>query len=333
MTIKVSVNGFGRIGRIIFRTSQERKDIEIVAINDLLNAHYMAYMLKYDSTHGRFNGTIEVKDGNLIVNGKTIRCTTEENPSNLKWNDVGIDVVVEATGIFLTDKEARKHIAAGAKKVVLTGPSKDDTAMFVMGVNHNTYSGQNIISNASCTTNCLAPLAKIINDKFGIIEGLMTTVHSITATQKTVDGFSVKDWRNGRSALQNIIPSSTSASKSIGKIIPELNNKLAGIAFRVPTPNVSVIDLTIRLNKSANYKEICQVIQDAANGELKDILGYTEDNVVSTDFNTNKLISIFDAKAGIALNNNFVKLISWYDNESGYSSKVLDLIAHISKYK
>ncbi|PAV09258.1 type I glyceraldehyde-3-phosphate dehydrogenase [Arsenophonus sp. ENCA] len=331
MTIKVGINGFGRIGRIVFRAAQERKDIEIVAINDLLDANYMAYMLKYDSTHGRFNGTIEVKDGHLVVNGKTIRCTAEKDPANLKWNEVGVDVVAEATGIFLTDETARKHIAASAKKVVLTGPSKDDTPMFVMGVNHNTYNGQDIVSNASCTTNCLAPLAKVINDKFGIIEGLMTTVHATTATQKTVDGPSAKDWRGGRGASQNIIPSSTGAAKAVGKVIPELNGKLTGMAFRVPTPNVSVVDLTVRLNKPATYKEICQAIQQAANGELKGILGYTEDDVVSTDFNGDKLTSIFDAKAGIALNDSFVKLVAWYDNETGYSNKVLDLIAHIAK--
>ncbi|CAA2929868.1 glyceraldehyde-3-phosphate dehydrogenase [Arsenophonus endosymbiont of Bemisia tabaci] len=331
MTIKVGINGFGRIGRIVFRAAQERKDIEIVAINDLLDANYMAYMLKYDSTHGRFNGTVEVKDGDLVVNGKTIRCTAEKDPANLKWNEVGVGVVAEATGIFLTDETACKHISAGAKKVVLTGPSKDNTPMFVMGVNHSTYSGQDIVSNASCTTNCLAPLAKVINDKFGIIEGLMTTVHATTATQKTVDGPSAKDWRGGRGASQNIIPSSTGAAKAVCKVIPELNGKLTGMAFRVPTPNVSVVDLTVRLNKPVTYKEICQAIQQAANGELKGILGYTEDDVVSTDFNGEKLTSIFDAKAGIALNDSFVKLVAWYDNETGYSNKVLDLIAHIAK--
>ncbi|MGP1959658.1 MAG: type I glyceraldehyde-3-phosphate dehydrogenase [Arsenophonus sp. NC-TX2-MAG3] len=331
MTIKVAINGFGRIGRVVFRAAQERKNIEIVAINDLLDANYMAYMLKYDSTHGRFNGTIEVNDGNLMVNGKTILCTAEKDPANLKWNEAGVDVVTEATGIFLTDKTARKHILAGAKKVVLTGPSKDDTPMFVMGVNHNTYSGQDILSNTSCTANCLAPLAKVINDKFGIIEGLMTTVHATTATQKTIDGTSAKDWRSGRGASQNIIPSSTGAAKALGKVIPELNGKLTGMAFRVPTPNVSVVDLTVRLNKPATYKEICRTIQQAANAELKGILGYTEDDVVSTDFNGDKLTSIFDAKAGIALNDNFIKLVAWYDNETGYSNKVLDLITHIAK--
>ncbi|EMP6219491.1 glyceraldehyde-3-phosphate dehydrogenase [Providencia rettgeri] len=331
MTIKVGINGFGRIGRIVFRAAQERSDIEIVAINDLLDAKYMAYMLKYDSTHGRFNGTVEVKDGHLVVNGKKIRVTAEKDPANLKWNEVGVDVVAEATGIFLTDETARKHIQAGAKKVVLTGPSKDDTPMFVMGVNHKAYAGQEIVSNASCTTNCLAPLAKVINDKFGIVEGLMTTVHATTATQKTVDGPSHKDWRGGRGAAQNIIPSSTGAAKAVGKVIPELNGKLTGMSFRVPTPNVSVVDLTVRLEKPATYTQICDAIKEAAAGELKGVLGYTEDDVVSTDFNGEKLTSVFDAKAGIALNDNFVKLVSWYDNETGYSNKVLDLIAHISK--
>lgn len=330
MTIKVGINGFGRIGRIVFRAAQERSDIEIVAINDLLDADYMAYMLKYDSTHGRFNGTVEVKDGHLVVNGKTIRVTSERDPANLKWNEAGVDVVAEATGLFLTDETARKHIQAGAKKVVLTGPSKDATPMFVMGVNHKDYAGQEIVSNASCTTNCLAPLAKVINDKFGIVEGLMTTVHATTATQKTVDGPSHKDWRGGRGASQNIIPSSTGAAKAVGKVIPALNGKLTGMSFRVPTPNVSVVDLTVRLEKAATYAEICEAIKAAAAGELKGVMGYTEDDVVSTDFNGEVLTSVFDAKAGIALNDNFVKLVSWYDNETGYSHKVLDLIAHIS---
>ena len=331
MTIKVGINGFGRIGRIVFRAAQERSDIEIVAINDLLDADYMAYMLKYDSTHGRFNGTVEVTDGHLVVNGKTIRVTSERDPANLKWNEAGVDVVAEATGLFLTDETARKHIQAGAKKVVLTGPSKDATPMFVMGVNHKDYAGQEIVSNASCTTNCLAPLAKVINDKFGIVEGLMTTVHATTATQKTVDGPSHKDWRGGRGASQNIIPSSTGAAKAVGKVIPALNGKLTGMSFRVPTPNVSVVDLTVRLEKAATYAEICEAIKAAAAGELKGVMGYTEDDVVSTDFNGEVLTSVFDAKAGIALNDNFVKLVSWYDNETGYSHKVLDLIAHISK--
>ena len=330
MTIKVGINGFGRIGRIVFRAAQERNDLEIVAINDLLDADYMAYMLKYDSTHGRFDGTVEVKDGHLVVNGKTIRVTAEKDPANLKWGDVGVDVVAEATGIFLTDETARKHIAAGAKKVVLTGPSKDNTPMFVMGVNHNSYDGQDIVSNASCTTNCLAPLAKVLNDKFGIVEALMTTVHATTATQKTVDGPSHKDWRGGRGASQNIIPSSTGAAKAVGKVIPELNGKLTGMSFRVPTPNVSVVDLTARIDASATSEEICAAMHAASEGELKGILGYTTDDVVSTDFNGEKLTSVFDAKAGIALNKNFVKLVSWYDNETGYSNKVLDLITHIA---
>ena len=314
MTIKVGINGFGRIGRIVFRAAQKRSDIEIVGINDLLDAEYMAYMLKYDSTHGRFDGTVEVKDGHLVVNGKTIRVTAEKDPANLKWNEIGVDVVAEATGIFLTDETARKHITAGAKKVVLTGPSKDNTPMFVRGANFETYAGQDIVSNASCTTNCLAPLAKVINDNFGIIEGLMTTVHATTATQKTVDGPSHKDWRGGRGAAQNIIPSSTGAAKAVGKVLPELNGKLTGMAFRVPTPNVSVVDLTVRLEKAASYEEIKKAIKAASEGPMKGVLGYTEDDVVS-----------------IALNDNFVKLVSWYDNETGYSNKVLDLIAHISK--
>ena len=331
MTIKVGINGFGRIGRIVFRAAQKRSDIEIVGINDLLDAEYMAYMLKYDSTHGRFDGTVEVKDGHLVVNGKTICVTAEKDPANLKWNEIGVDVVAEATGIFLTDETARKHITAGAKKVVLTGPSKDNTPMFVRGANFETYAGQDIVSNASCTTNCLAPLAKVINDNFGIIEGLMTTVHATTATQKTVDGPSHKDWRGGRCAARNIIPCSTVAAKAVGKVLPELNGKLTGMAFRVPTPNVSVVDLTVRLEKAASYEEIKKAIKAASEGAMKGVLGYTEDDVVSTDFNGEVCTSVFDAKAGIALNDNFVKLVSWYDNETGYSNKVLDLIAHISK--
>lgn len=331
MTIKVGINGFGRIGRFVFRAAQERSDIEIVGINDLLDVEYMAYMLKYDSTHGRFKGTVAVKDGKLIVNGKAIRVTAERDPANLKWNEIGVDVVAEATGLFLDDPTARKHIIAGAKKVVLTGPSKDHTPMFVMGVNCSTYVGQDIVSNASCTTNCLAPVAKVLHDKFGIVEALMTTVHATTATQKTVDGPSHKDWRGGRGAAQNIIPSSTGAAKAVGKVIPALNGKLTGMAFRVPTPDVSVVDLTARIEKPASYKEICAVMKAASEGELKGILGYTEDEVVSTDFLGEKCTSVFDAKAGIALNDNFVKIVAWYDNEIGYSNKVLDLIAHISK--
>ncbi|MBI0157258.1 glyceraldehyde-3-phosphate dehydrogenase [Gilliamella sp. M0364] len=331
MTIKVGINGFGRIGRIVFRAAQKRSDIEIVAINDLLDVDYMAYMLKYDSTHGRFDGTVEVKDGRLIVNGKTIRVTAERDPANLKWNEVGVDVVAEATGLFLTDETARKHIQAGAKKVVLTGPSKDNTPMFVMGVNDKEYAGQDIVSNASCTTNCLAPLAKVVNDNFGIVEALMTTVHATTATQKTVDGPSHKDWRGGRGAAQNIIPSSTGAAKAVGKVIPELNGKLTGMAFRVPTPDVSVVDLTARLAKPAKYEDICKAIKAAAEGPMKGVLGYTEDDVVSTDFLGEVCTSVFDAKAGIQLSDNFVKLVSWYDNEVGYSNKVLDLIAVVAK--
>lgn len=331
MTIKVGINGFGRIGRFVFRAAQERNDIEIVGINDLSDVDYMAYMLKYDSTHGRFNGTVEVKDGNLIVNGKTVRVTAERNPADLKWGEIGVDVVAEATGLFLTDETARKHIEAGAKKVVLTGPSKDKTPMFVMGVNHKTYAGQDIVSNASCTTNCLAPIAKVLNDNFGIESGLMTTVHATTATQKTVDGPSAKDWRGGRGASQNIIPSSTGAAKAVGVVLPELNGKLTGMAFRVPTANVSVVDLTVNLQKAASYDDIKAAMKAASEGELAGILGYTEDAVVSTDFNGDTRTSIFDADAGIALTDKFVKVVSWYDNEIGYSNKVLDLIAHISK--
>ncbi|GHA16847.1 type I glyceraldehyde-3-phosphate dehydrogenase [Oceanisphaera arctica] len=329
MTIKVAINGFGRIGRLMFRAACGRDDMQVVAINDLQDVDYMAYMLKYDSTHGRFQGKVAVEGGQLIVNGNAIRITAERDPAALNW--AGVDVVAEATGIFMTDEQARQHIRAGAKKVVMTGPSKDNTPMFVMGVNHLRYAGEDIVSNASCTTNCLAPLAKVINDNFGIVEGLMTTVHATTATQKTVDGPSQKDWRGGRGAGQNIIPSSTGAAKAVGKVIPELNGKLTGMAFRVPTPNVSVVDLTVRLEKAASYEDICATIKAAAEGELKGILGYTEDAVVSTDFLGETCTSVFDASAGIALNDNFVKLVSWYDNEIGYSHKVLDLIAHISR--
>ncbi|MFT6990796.1 MAG: glyceraldehyde 3-phosphate dehydrogenase [Paraglaciecola sp.] len=331
MTIKVGINGFGRIGRFVFRAACERNDIEIVGINDLLDADYMAYMLKYDSTHGKFNGTVEVTDGQLIVNGKTIRVTAERNPADLAWDTIGADVVVESTGLFLTDETARKHIDAGAKKVVLSAPSKDATPMFVMGVNHNEYAGQDIVSNASCTTNCLAPLAKVLNDNFGIVDGLMTTVHATTATQKTVDSPSSKDWRGGRGASQNIIPSSTGAAKAVGKVIPELNGKLTGMAFRVPTANVSVVDLTVNLAKPATYAEICAAMKAASEGDMKGVMGYTEDAVVSQDFIGDVRTSIFDATAGIALTDTFVKLVSWYDNEIGYSNKVLDLVAHISK--
>jgi len=330
MTIKVGINGFGRIGRFVFRAAAERNDIEVVGINDLIDVDYMAYMLKYDSTHGRFNGTVEVVEGQLVVNGKTVRVTAERNPADLKWDAIGVDVVVESTGLFLTDETARKHIEAGAKKVVMSAPSKDDTPMFVMGVNHDKYTGQEIVSNASCTTNCLAPIAKVLNDNWGISDGLMTTVHATTATQKTVDGPSVKDWRGGRGAGQNIIPSSTGAAKAVGKVIPELNGKLTGMAFRVPTPNVSVVDLTVNLKKPATYQEICDAMKAAAQDELSGVLGYTEDQVVSNDFIGETCTSVFDADAGIALTDNFVKVVSWYDNEIGYSNKVLDLVAYIS---
>jgi len=332
MTIRVGINGFGRIGRFVFRAAAERNDIEVVGINDLIDIDYMAYMLKYDSTHGRFQGTVEVRENSLIVNGKEIRVTAERNPEALKWDEIDVDVVVESTGLFLTDDAARKHIEAGAKKVVMSAPSKDDTPMFVVGVNENSYQGQDIVSNASCTTNCLAPIAKILNDNWGIKDGLMTTVHATTATQKTVDSPSAKDWRGGRGAAQNIIPSSTGAAKAVGKVIPQLNGKLTGMAFRVPTPNVSVVDLTVNLEKPATYEEICQAMKSAANGPLKGILGYTEDEVVSNDFIGETCTSVFDAGAGIALTDTFVKVVSWYDNEIGYSNKVLDLVSYICEY-
>jgi len=333
MTIKVGINGFGRIGRFVFRAAAERSDIEIVGINDLIDIDYMAYMLKYDSTHGRFNGTVEVEGGQLIVNGKVIRVSAVRNPEELKWDEIDVDVVVESTGLFLTDETARKHITAGAKKVVLSAPSKDDTPMFVCGVNISDYAGQDIVSNASCTTNCLAPIAKVLNDKWGIESGLMTTVHATTATQKTVDSPSAKDWRGGRGAGQNIIPSSTGAAKAVGKVIPELNGKLTGMAFRVPTPNVSVVDLTVNLKTSATYQEICDAMKSAAHGDLEGILGYTEDQVVSNDFIGETCTSVFDAGAGIALTDKFVKIVSWYDNEIGYSTKALDLVAYITAYE
>lgn len=331
MTIKVGINGFGRIGRLVLRAATQRSDIEVVGINDLLDVDYIAYMFKYDSTHGKFNGTVNVVDGNLIVNGKTIRVTAERNPAALAWDAIATDVVVESTGLFLTKETAQKHIEAGAKKVVMSAPSKDATPMFVMGVNHDDYAGQTIVSNASCTTNCLAPLAKVLNDEFGIVDGLMTTVHATTATQKTVDGPSAKDWRGGRGASQNIIPSSTGAAKAVGRVIPELNGKLTGMAFRVPTANVSVVDLTVNLAKPASYEAICEAMKAAAEGELKGVLGYTEDAVVSQDFIGEPQTSVFDATAGIALTDTFVKVVAWYDNEMGYSNKVLDLVAHISK--
>ena len=330
--IKVGINGFGRIGRFVFRAAQKRSDIEIVGINDLLDAEYMAYMPKYDTMHGRFDGTVEVKDGNLIVNGKTIRVTAEKNPADLKWSAIGAEYVVESTGLFLTKEKAQGHIDAGAKYVVMSAPSKDDTPMFVCGVNTDKYiKGTQFVSNASCTTNCLAPLAKVLHDNFGITDGLMTTVHATTATQKTVDGPSVKDWRGGRAAAGNIIPSSTGAAKAVGKVIPELNGKLTGMSFRVPTLDVSVVDLTVNLAKPATYAEICEAIKKASEGELKGILGYTDEDVVSSDFLGDTRTSIFDAKAGIALTDKFVKLVSWYDNEIGYSNKVLDLVAHMAK--
>ena len=330
--IKVGINGFGRIGRFVFRAAQKRSDIEIVGINDLLDAEYMAYMLKYDTMHGRFDGTVEVKDGHLVVNGKTIRVTAEKNPADLKWNEIGAEYVVESTGLFLSKDKAQGHIDAGAKYVVMSAPSKDDTPMFVCGVNTDKYvKGTQFVSNASCTTNCLAPLAKVLHDNFGITDGLMTTVHATTATQKTVDGPSAKDWRGGRAAAGNIIPSSTGAAKAVGKVIPELNGKLTGMSFRVPTLDVSVVDLTVNLAKPATYAEICEAIKKASEGELKGILGYTDEDVVSSDFLGDTRTSIFDAKAGSALTDKFVKLVSWYDNEIGYSNKVLDLVAHMAK--
>jgi len=331
--IKIGINGFGRIGRMVFRAAVENfsNDIQVVGINDLLEPEYLAYMLKYDSVHGQFKGEVAVEDGALVVNGNKIRLTAEMDPANLKWDEVGAEVVVESTGLFLEDEKARKHIQAGAKKVIMSAPSKDATPMFVYGVNHETYAGQDIISNASCTTNCLAPIAKVLNDKFGIVKGLMTTVHAATATQKTVDGPSRKDWRGGRGILENIIPSSTGAAKAVGKVLPVLNGKLTGMAFRVPTSDVSVVDLTVVLEKEASMADICAAMKEAANGELKGVLGYTEDAVVSTDFRGCANTSIFDAKAGISLDANFAKVVSWYDNEWGYSNKVLEMARVIAK--
>jgi glyceraldehyde 3-phosphate dehydrogenase len=332
MTIKVGINGFGRIGRMVFRAAVKNfSDIEIVGINDLLDADYLAYMLKYDSVHGRFDGDVSVEGNNLIVNGKTIRLTAERNPADLKWNEVGAEVVVESTGLFLTEETAAKHIAAGAKKVILSAPSKDATPMFVFGVNDDKYAGQAIISNASCTTNCLAPIAKVLNDAYGIKRGLMTTVHAATATQKTVDGPSMKDWRGGRGILENIIPSSTGAAKAVGKVLPELNGKLTGMAFRVPTSDVSVVDLTVELEKGASYADICATMKAASEGALKGILGYTDEKVVSTDFRGECCTSVFDSGAGIQLDETFVKVVSWYDNEWGYSNKVLNMIQVMCK--
>ncbi|MDB4905119.1 MAG: gapA [Mucilaginibacter sp.] len=330
--MKIGINGFGRIGRLAFRAAIERPGVEVVGINDLVEPDYMAYMLKYDSTHGPFKGTIAVEGGHLVVNGKTIRVTAEKDPANLKWNEVGAEIIIESTGLFLTQETAQKHIDAGAKKVVMSAPAKDDTPTFVMGVNHKKLTAQQtIVSNASCTTNCLAPIAKVLNDNFGIEEGLMSTIHAVTATQKTVDGPSHKDWRGGRGAYQNIIPSSTGAAKAVTLVIPELKGKLTGMSFRVPVADVSVVDLTVRLSKPTSYEAIKKAMKDASEGELKGILGYTEEEVVSQDFKGDARTSIFDAKAGIALNDNFVKVVSWYDNEWGYSNKLIDLVQELGK--
>jgi glyceraldehyde 3-phosphate dehydrogenase len=332
MAIRVGINGFGRIGRMVFRAAvQDFSDIEIVGINDLLEPNYLAYMLQFDSVHGRFKGTISVEGNTLVVNGKKIRLTAVKDPAELKWNEIGADIIVEATGLFLTKETCEKHIAAGAKKVIMSAPSKDDTPMFVYGVNDKTYAGQAIVSNASCTTNCLAPVAKVLNDTFGIKRGLMTTVHAATATQKTVDGPSNKDWRGGRGILENIIPSSTGAAKAVGVVIPELNKKLTGMAFRVPTSDVSVVDLTVELNKEATYAEICAAMKAASEGSMKGVLGYTEQKVVSTDFRGEACTSTFDADAGLALDSTFVKVVAWYDNEWGYSAKVLEMVRVIAK--
>lgn len=328
---KIAINGFGRIGRLVFRVAAQNENIEVVGINDLIDVDYMAYMLKYDSTHGNFKGEVSVEEGKLIVNGKAIRVTAERNPADLKWGEIGVDYVIESTGLFLSKESAKGHIEAGAKKVVMSAPSKDDTPMFVMGVNHTDYHPEmQFVSNASCTTNCLAPIAKVLNDNFGIKEGLMTTVHAATATQKTVDGPSMKDWRGGRGAYQNIIPSSTGAAKAVGKVIPALNGKLTGMSFRVPTADVSAVDLTVNLEKATSYEEICAVMKAASEGPMKGILGYTEDAVVSNDFLGDSRTSIFDAGAGIQLSPNFVKVVSWYDNEWGYSSKVIELVEYMA---
>jgi glyceraldehyde 3-phosphate dehydrogenase len=330
--MKIGINGFGRIGRLAFRAAIDRPDVEIVGINDLVEPDYMAYMLKYDSTHGPFNGTIAVEGGHLVVNGKTIRVTAEKDPANLKWNEVGAEIIIESTGLFLTMETAQKHIDAGAKKVVMSAPAKDDTPTFVMGVNNKKLTAAHtIVSNASCTTNCLAPIAKVINDKFGIEEGLMSTIHAVTATQKTVDGPSHKDWRGGRGAYQNIIPSSTGAAKAVGLVLPELKGKLTGMSFRVPVADVSVVDLTVRLKTPASYEDIKKAMKEASEGSMKGILGYTEDEVVSQDFKGDARTSIFDAKAGIALSDTFVKVVSWYDNEWGYSNKLIDLVQELGK--
>jgi len=332
MTIKVGINGFGRIGRMVFRAAaKDFADIEIVGINDLLAPDYLAYMLKYDSVHGRFKGDIAVEGNTLVVNGRKIRLTALKDPSELKWGEVGADIVIESTGLFLDAAGGQKHLAAGAKKVIMSAPSKDDTPMFVFGVNHTKYAGETVISNASCTTNCLAPVAKVLHDNWGIKRGLMTTVHAATATQKTVDGPSNKDWRGGRGILENIIPSSTGAAKAVGKVIPELNKKLTGMAFRVPTSDVSVVDLTVELSKPARYEEICAAMKAASQGPMKGVLGYTDEKVVATDFRGESCTSVFDAEAGLALDDTFVKVVSWYDNEWGYSCKVLEMARVISK--
>lgn len=332
MTIKVGINGFGRIGRMAFRAAaKDFPEIEVVAINDLLDPEYLAYMLKYDSVHGRFDGEVEVKDGHLVVNGKTIRVTAERNPADLKWNEVGADLIIECTGFFLTEESCQAHIQAGAKKVVQSAPSKDHTPMFVYGVNHNDYAGQAIVSAASCTTNGLAPVAKVLHDNFGIKRGLMTTVHAATATQKTVDGPSMKDWRGGRGILENIIPSSTGAAKAVGKVLPSLNGKLTGMAFRVPTSDVSVVDLTVELEKDTTYEAICAAMKSASEGELKEVLGYTEESVVSTDYRGCTAPSNFDAGAGIALDGTFVKIVAWYDNEYGYTCNMMRLVQHVGQ--
>ncbi len=330
--IKVGINGFGRIGRLVFRAIQAKKDIQVVGINDLLDVDYIAYMLKYDTVHGKFDGSIEVKDGKLVVNGNEIRITAERNPADLKWNEVGAEYVVESTGLFLSKEAAKGHVDAGAKYVVMSAPSKDDTPMFVMGVNEDKYvKGDTFVSNASCTTNCLAPIAKVLHDNFGILEGLMTTVHAVTATQKIVDGPSSKDWRGGRAGTGNIIPSSTGAAKAVGKVIPDLDGKLTGMSLRVPTLNVSAVDLTVRLEKETTYEEICKVMKEASEGDLKGILGYTDEAVVSSDFIGDARTSVFDVDAGIQLSPTFVKVLAWYDNEWGYSSKVVELIEHMAK--
>lgn len=330
MTLRIGINGFGRIGRLAFRRACTVADVEVVGINDLIDAPYLAYMLRYDSTHGRFQGEVAVDSGQLVVNGRPIRITAERDPNNLRWGDVGADYVLESTGFFLTEEAARAHIHAGAKRVVMSAPSKDATPMFVMGVNHSSYGGEAIVSNASCTTNCLAPIAKVVHDNFGIVNGLMTTVHATTATQKTVDGPSVKDWRGGRGAAQNIIPSSTGAAKAVGKVIPALNGRLTGMAFRVPTSDVSVVDLTVNLASPASYDRIKAAMRAASEGAMAGILGYTEDEVVSSDFLGESCTSVFDAGAGIALTDTFVKLVAWYDNEWGYSCKCLDLMRHMA---